>query len=522
MFDANVKNKLESLFVSILFLVVACGLIGWTTATTDKRFPDDVEAVLNKAGSNRPELEKALAYFMEKGDEQMLQAAYFLIRNMDIHYSETYVWQDREGNKVEFSEFDYPNFALAVDAIDSIRKERGGLEFRDTVIYDVESITGQFLIDNIHCAFESWRTSKFRDIPFDDFCEYILPYRITVEPVQEWRQTYQKKYRWMTESLWENSLEKVLVYAGLDFNIWFTSTWGKETRNEPLSRLGAQQLLFRKKGACEDIAALQVFSLRSQGIPASYNIITYWATSMGSHFVNNVFTEKMDPLRLDVTNNTVVNRGLNREPAKVFRVTYSKRPETVAMQEDVENIPPGYLQMCNYVDVTSEWWETSDLTVSLFAGKKERITYAYVFNYGDWKPAWWGKTNGDSVTFADMPVGAVFLPAYYRNGWMIPAGFPVINKKEGAVCLKPDLQHTRSIEINQQDNYLKFRPGKRYELFYWDTDWESAGIQIPSKESTRMVFKDVPSNALLILIPEYTAGKERPFIIDESGARHWW
>ncbi|MCS3023059.1 hypothetical protein NXW75_02075 [Bacteroides xylanisolvens] len=56
--------------------------------------------------------------------------------------------------------------------------------------------------------------------------------------------------------------------------------------------------------------------------------------------------------------------------------------------------------------------------------KKERITYAYVFNYGDWKPAWWGKTNGDSVTFADMPVGAVFLPAYYRNGWMIPAGFP--------------------------------------------------------------------------------------------------
>lgn len=158
----------------------------------------------------------------------MLQAAYFLIRNMDIHYSETYVWQDKEGNKLDFSEFDYPNFVLAVDAIDSIRKERGGLEFRDTIIYDVESITGQFLIDNISQAFEVWQGSKWRDISFDDFCEYILPYRITVEPVQEWRRTYRERYQWMTDKLQKDSLQKVLIYAGLDFNTWFTSTWGKK------------------------------------------------------------------------------------------------------------------------------------------------------------------------------------------------------------------------------------------------------------------------------------------------------
>lgn len=512
---------LKRIFSYVMLFIMALLLVSWTI-TDNRQYPPEVEYVLVKSGENRHELEKMLRYFQEKGDEQMLQTAFFLVRNMDIHFSETYFWHDKDGNKVDFNEFDYPNFALAVDAIDSIRKVRGGLEFKDTVIYDMHSVTGQFLIDNINLAFECWRSSKFRDISFDNFCEYILPYRITVEPVQDWRQTYKEKYQWITERLGEYSLEKVLVYTGLDFNIWFTSTWGKETRNEPLSRLGAQQLLFRKKGACEDIAALQVFSLRSQGIPASYNIITYWATSMGSHFVNSVFTEKMEPLRVDMTNNTVVNRGLNREPAKVFRVTYSKRSETIAMQEAVENIPSGYLQMCNYVDVTSEWWETCNLSASLFAGRKERITYAYVFNYGDWKPAWWGKTDGGSVIFTDMPVGAVFLPAYYRNGWMVPAGFPVINKKEGAVCLEPDLQHTRIIEINQQDNYLKFRPGKRYELLYWDTDWVSVGIQTPSKDSTKMVFKNVPSNALLILVPEYSAGKERPFTIDENGKRHWW
>ena len=62
--------------------------------------------------------------------------------------------------------------------------------------------------------------------------------------------------------------------------------------DEPLSRLSALQLLFRKRGACEDIAALQVFSLRSQGIPAAYDVIPWWATSMGSHFVNTVFNDE--------------------------------------------------------------------------------------------------------------------------------------------------------------------------------------------------------------------------------------
>lgn len=191
---------LKRIFSYVMLFIMALLLVSWTI-TDNRQYPPEVEYVLVKSGENRHELEKMLRYFQEKGDEQMLQAAFFLVRNMDIHFSETYFWQDKDGNKVDFNEFDYPNFALAVDAIDSIRKVRGGLEFKDTVIYDMHSVTGQFLINNINLAFECWRSSKFRDIPFDDFCEYILPYRITVEPVQDWRQTYKEKYQWITERL---------------------------------------------------------------------------------------------------------------------------------------------------------------------------------------------------------------------------------------------------------------------------------------------------------------------------------
>lgn len=55
----------------ILLLIVTSGFISWTIPT-DKHFPNDVEVILTKAGNNRSELEKALIYFAEKGDEQML------------------------------------------------------------------------------------------------------------------------------------------------------------------------------------------------------------------------------------------------------------------------------------------------------------------------------------------------------------------------------------------------------------------------------------------------------------------
>ena len=64
-----------------------------------------------------------------------------------------------------------------------MRKKYGSLDFQDTIIYDVNSLTGKYLINNVNHAVDTWRLSEYKDIPFNDFCEYILPYRVTVEPV---------------------------------------------------------------------------------------------------------------------------------------------------------------------------------------------------------------------------------------------------------------------------------------------------------------------------------------------------
>jgi hypothetical protein len=112
---------------------------------------------------------------------------------------------------------------------------------------------------------------------------------------------------------------------------------------------------------------------------------------------------------------------------------------------------------------------------------------------------------------------------YYIQGKDVPAGYPVvINKNKQPTELKPDLQHPRSVTITEEDKYLYFRAGKKYKLFYWNNKWQLAGLQTAQQDVHQLKFDNVPRNALLLLVPEYTQRKERPFTINDAGERQWW
>jgi hypothetical protein len=121
-----------------------------------------------------------------------------------------------------------------------------------------------------------------------------------------------------------------------------------------------------------------------------------------------------------------------------------------------------------------------------------------------------------------MPRGTVILPAYYIHGSLKPAGFPKVNGFNNELLLKPDSANKRTVTIVEQERYLIFRPGKKYQLYYWDNDWKSVGTQTAADNAKELVFENVPKNALLLLIPEYSEGKERPFIITDDNKRYWW
>lgn len=483
--------------------------------------PALVEAALKKAENNRVELEKAIQYCNKTGDSLKTKAIYFLIANMDIHSSSDYYWEDAAGKKITYNELDYSNFEQAKNAFEAIKEKNSGLKPKPIIYKDIETITGNYLIENIEKAFEAWRSSAIKNISFADFCEYILPYRVSEEPIQNWRSAYAEKFKWINEQIPSKGFKSVLYYVKDDYSTWFTNTWG-EARKEPLPRLGGLQLLLRKEGPCPDIADLGVFIMRSQGIPAAINVIPFWATSTGGHFMNTFFDAQMQAYNCDYGSKDF-EENLKREPAKVLRLTYSKQPETLAYFEDQNNIPKGILQQQNYIDVTKDYWETTDVKCPLYSTvNSNKIVYATTFNGLAWRPFWWAKTANGQTVFTSICKKTVLIPQYYVDGKMVPAGAPVIVSDKETKVLLPDLTQTKDVVIAEAEKYLRFKMGVTYKLFYWNDGWKLIDSREVNSPITSMLFSKVPKNALLLFLASDSKRLERPFIMDDNGERTWY
>jgi hypothetical protein len=298
-------------------------------------------------------------------------------------------------------------------------------------------------------------------------------------------------------------------------NSGFKNVWGLESSTEPLPRLSALQILSRKKGYCEDIADMVVFIARSNGIAATVDNVPAWATSTGNHFLNFLNTGKNNN-RFDA-----VLDSIEREPGKVFRSTYSKQTGTLATWLDTTQIPDCFLRLTNYIDVTNEYWATDSISCNLFPDDNAKVVYAAVLNGGMWRPLWYAAKKGNKATFKNMGKGVAYLPMYYKNKQLVPAGYPYVLGRKNKTELKPSGE-THTIIIKEQEKYLKYRPGKVYRLLMWNKGWETLANQTAPDGCTQLEFAKVPKNTLLLLAPEYTQGKERPFMILDNGERIWW
>jgi hypothetical protein len=492
------------------------------TLNAAAQYPDAVEQNLKKAEKNRPELEKAILHCKQTGDLQKLKAIYFLISNMDIHYSADYYWKNTEGQKIEFNELDYPDFDQAAKAFEELKTKHPDLKPQSVVYKDLETIKADFLIENIEQAFATWKKSIAADCSFETFCEYILPYRASVEPLQEWRTVYAQKYNWLNEKMQEYGLETSLAYVKDEVDSWYTNTWNFNKNNEPISRLGSRQLLLRKKGGCEDLADLAVFTMRSAGIPSAIDVIPYWATATGSHLTTTFFGTSSKPIPTDFGDKENAKK-LKREPTKVLRYTFSKQAETVASIEKETNIPSGFLKDQNYIDVTDEYWATTDVKCALVSHPENpKTVFLTTFNGLRWKPFWWAKVDNNSAQFKKICKGTVILPQYYSNQKMIPAANPILIGQTENKILTPNYQKLQNITISSAAGYLLIKPKVTYKLFCWDKTWKLIDSKTADENTISLLYEKAPKNALFLLLASDSKGFERPFIVDETGQRTWY
>ncbi len=482
---------------------------------------------------NRDEFEKAIKHYLHENDSLKLKSLYFLIENIEDRGYVVFKLVDSAENKIDFNIFDYEDYERLSEALDSIEQKYGTIDFKvDTIIKDKDIITSDFLIENIEFAFKAWNLPWAKNLSFENFCEYILSYRGSEEPLSRWRKYFFERYSKLIDSLKYND-DPLLVATKInnDLKEWFK--FDPRFYLHPTDQ-GLDEMLNNKSGRCEDMTNLAIYAMRSVGVPVLSDYVPYWANTSNNHAWNATIDKEGKVIPFMGAEKNPGEYSLSNRIAKVYRKTFLKNENPIkAKIKDYEKIPR-YLGGNSYIDVTDEYVKTKDIFVELNNFKDSAsVVYLCVFNAGDWKPIHFGELQDGKGFFTKMGLDVAYLPIYYLDEKIIPAGFPFILTYEGEQeYLKPDSNKlinvklystTKRIVQNATDNVKKvfLEKDKFYELFYWNDKWVSLGVRESKGEP--LEFNNIPSNSLYRLVEVNSNDEEeRIFTIGKDGSQIWW
>lgn len=399
------------------WLYVLCACIALISCDNQK---SKLNTALNLAGDNKEELEKVLNHFKAlPSDSLKYKAAVFLIENIPYHkYKSPIV----EFNKVFDSIQNYPKnklrrgvFENILDSVSKIIHPRNS-----ELIYDVKRVDSNFLINNIELAFNAWyRIPKDKRASFDEFCEYILPYRSTKEPIEfGLRKKLNDKYFWVYDELNKGaSLKSVVDSITSEFKY---ENFGNLSKyyNVPLS---LSQIEKSRIGLCDDGVNYLVNVFRSLGIICSKEYVSHW----GNHHTSGhswIYTKY---------GNQEYSTNINGQADLRFKYEKESIPKVNRTTFSHQN---NFVYSSLAIDVTSNYVSTVNLNIENTLGTPISQPVICVFDrYREWASIGRGivKENG-KIYYKDLGVNVLYMVASKKDNDLVPFNYPFFidnNKK---------------------------------------------------------------------------------------------
>jgi len=479
--------------------------------------------------SKNPEkkIRNVLEHF--KDDQEKYFAAKFLIDNIENKYCIQTNYLSSELNDYTFFLSHY-NGHLSPSAV------RDSLSVSKilTKINDSDEIDSDFLIENINTAFEVYenpigKTTKWysRDI----FLNYVLPYRVGFEKLNRWRTYMRKRYTSYLTSFHIKNMSVRQICQNIrreqDGTNKYASYWVSNITPPSINQTIDEILDIRIPFSCEDYAIRSLYVLRSLGIPSSYERIPYWGKFNYGHAQESVLFEngKFYP---NVEGDTVPYKY---QIAKMYRRTFKTQENPtnriLALGEKLEDIPDVF-DFENYIDITNERTEVSDINLQSDDFSNKRVLYICVYNGGEWKPIEWAKVdkNPSKVCFSNMGRKILYHISYTESSETHLLGSPIILDINGNIKLLVDSNKItlRDMRLTHFDRNKTIELNKAYSLYIWKNEaheWRLIGNIIAKGKG--LIFHQVPVGLLFKLEPADSIINQpvRPFTWNNNG-QLWW
>lgn len=354
---------------------------------------------LNSAGDNREELLKVLQHYKNDSDILKYKAALYLIQNMLYHYS----IYNKDIEKIEKAKKEYINKGFVEVEIMKYL-ERKHMRFES--VADSRCIKAEFLIRNIDQAFDAWRKRPWgKYYTFEEFCEYLLPYRVSEEPLEEWRTIYNKRYSYILDSIYTGS--DIVEAANTVCSILKSEGFIHTMAFNGMGNSAPSYLMNNRVGDCSEECNFTIYVLRSLGIPVQYDYYTYSPETFSSHG----WCVVLDTTKLNIPlffTDFFAKRGNTqtdpRKKCKVYRRTYKLQDEVLAIQSD--KTIPYILKNPFQIDVSSEYFHTE---LSLNINDKTKKYYLGAFNQEKIIPIIAGEVKDNKVYFGTVEDKNIYL-----------------------------------------------------------------------------------------------------------------
>lgn len=409
-----------------------------------------LELSLIQSGANRSELEKTLAFYSQSAEDSLkLKAVVYLIENMPDHLTLEGEKFSAYQNEIKMLLNKKANEAQLFQAIERFRFSN------DLIKEDVKLITSDVLIRNIELAFEVWYNKSWcKHLNFEEFCEYILPYKYTeFQTLDYWRDTLSSRFNVAINKINQNDETLHSVYhVGKLLNREINDLIKiklDEGRVKQSPFLRADLIATMPFGSCNEYASLILASMRSQGVPAVIDFIPQWGHKhSGNHKWITLLNNNGKHLPIP---------HLHQDPGdvffpmhilpKVYRQKYAAIPERRRYVSQASFVFNSMTQF--HEDVTSEYTTTSDLAIPV--NNDTRIdNYAFIAcsSYRTWNVVDFGIVKDKVAHFKQMGRNVVYIVLGYNGKGLIPISEPFILTKDDSIhYLNSNQDELRSITL---------------------------------------------------------------------------
>ncbi len=419
------------IFVLYMYCIVWCAC--------ENEIKKDAQKTLAQAETNRAQLDSVINYFKQQPENKIkLHAAYYLIANMSRH--STYQGSQLSAYCQSLHETPKPIPRKTLSAF----WEKAKKEYKEppSKIKDSKILTASYLIRHIEGAFNSWQTAPWKDeIDFEDFCRYILPYRICDEVISEyWIDSLRNQYAHYIKGITNVKQAFEVLHKQL----------GNEFRSAKAScpyTIDVITLNNIKTGGCKEDCIWRGAICRALGIPVAYDYINCWSnySQLGHSWLslvlkNKTYTiedsiahlyapipESVFKLENKVENNYLYQIDTLKQVYKIYRKQFDVKEEyDVSLCYNIN----GYFEM-----------EIPEKTDSV---------HLCIFRTGeDWLPVCSTKVKHNKCRFENLGTKTVYLLIQDGNGTDInPVTYPFILHSNGNIeKFIPDRQKTEIVTL---------------------------------------------------------------------------